>query len=642
MFKSNMLCCFIIWLFMVVCQVVAIKQLSDIVIAFLTVTTVVLTSTSVLVMAEEFEQLPESLQKISFTLVHNRRSRTAFICGVIVIMAMTSSSSLLILKTNDETTDATESKLFLKQPFYLSNLTIINSDSLTLNTSEKTREFLWNLLTNGRNLTSLEAPKQNCSDSCFKSLLKTVDIEELMKEAENISLLNNETATVINSMNHKLQLLNQTLSSLNITRRKRSVPNDTEIVLLPVLVQRGNRIERSDNDTRSEATCQHPEYIVFTWILCLIALATALKLYYLIKLFLALVMLVAYTVLILVPYEEEFRLNVGSNQIPLSAQMLILLTVFFLMVAYHARLVEVTSRLDFLWKQQAERELNDMQETRHTNTQLLKNILPDHVAKHFLSNDRNSEELYSQSRDEVGVLFASIPNFTEFYSEDINKGLECIRLLNEIIADFDELLDEERFSTIEKIKTVSATATYMAASGLNPTHKDCLNTDSPEHLCALIDFAIAMRQKLEDINKDSFNNFGLRVGVSCGSLVCGVIGARKPVFDIWGNTVNEASRMDSTGVIGQIQVPKYTAQLLGVRGYEVKKRGLIEVKGKGQMETYFVMGRHQGRPPSFQRQPSHYSTLAAVVYAMAQTRRKHTGHTRKYSVVTKDQTLTSE
>lgn len=88
------------------------------------------------------------------------------------------------------------------------------------------------------------------------------------------------------------------------------------------------------------------------------------------------------------------------------------------------------------------------------------------------------------------MLFGSIPNFTDFYSEDINKGVECIRLLNEIIgkmdtfliysqssihfcliADFDELLDEERFSTIEKIKTVSATATYMAASGLNPSHK---------------------------------------------------------------------------------------------------------------------------------------------------------------------------
>lgn len=77
--------------------------------------------------------------------------------------------------------------------------------------------------------------------------------------------------------------------------------------------------------------------------------------------------------------------------IPLSAQMLILLTVFFLIVAYHARLVEVTSRLDFLWKQQAERELADMQETRQNNTQLLKNILPDHVAKHFLRNERNCD-----------------------------------------------------------------------------------------------------------------------------------------------------------------------------------------------------------------------------------------------------------
>lgn len=68
--------------------------------------------------------------------------------------------------------------------------------------------------------------------------------------------------------------------------------------------------------------------------------------------------------------------------------MLILLFVFFVMVSYHARLVEVTSRLDFLWKQQAERELAEMEETRHNNTQLLKNILPDHVAKHFLTEER--------------------------------------------------------------------------------------------------------------------------------------------------------------------------------------------------------------------------------------------------------------
>ena len=70
-----------------------------------------------------------------------------------------------------------------------------------------------------------------------------------------------------------------------------------------------------------------------------------------------------------------------------------------------------------------------------------------------------------------------------------------------------------------------------------------------------------MRQRLEDVNIHSFNNFDLRVGISCGPLVGGVIGARKPVFDIWGNTVNEASRMDSTGEMGKIQVPAELAKV---------------------------------------------------------------------------------
>lgn len=82
-----------------------------------------------------------------------------------------------------------------------------------------------------------------------------------------------------------------------------------------------------------------------------------------------------------------------------------------------------------------------------------------------------------------------------------------------------------------------------------------------EHVCALVDFAIAMRHRLDDVNTHSFNHFRLRVGLSCGSLVGGVIGARKPVYDIWGNTVNEASRMDSTGAMGCIQVPRYTADV---------------------------------------------------------------------------------
>lgn len=98
------------------------------------------------------------------------------------------------------------------------------------------------------------------------------------------------------------------------------------------------------------------------------------------------------------------------------------------------------------------------------NRKLLANILPVHVAEHFLSS-ANTEELYHEQCDSVCIMFASIPNFSEFYVEleGNNEGVECLRLLNEIIADFDELLSQEKFRYVEKIKSTGAT--YMAASG---------------------------------------------------------------------------------------------------------------------------------------------------------------------------------
>lgn len=135
--------------------------------------------------------------------------------------------------------------------------------------------------------------------------------------------------------------------------------------------------------------CVHPEYLVFTWVLCLIALATTLKLYFLVKTLLASVMVAVYTALTSLAYPQVFSQNETDRRtMPLSSQMLLLLIVFLVLVAYHARLVEVTSRLDFLWKREAERELTEMRETRTNNRQLLRNILPDHVAHHFLSSSR--------------------------------------------------------------------------------------------------------------------------------------------------------------------------------------------------------------------------------------------------------------
>lgn len=372
-------------------------------------------------------------------------------------------------------------------------------------------------------------------------------------------------------------------------------------------------------ESAESSLCCYPQYYMFSWMLCMVACSAFIKLNYLIKVVMLAGMALTDIVLVKVFFPTVFRRSHKGYEVIVSVddRMPILIAVFFYIVVYHCRLTEVTSRLDFLWKRQAQANLQSMREICSYNTQLLRNVLPDHVATYFLTHDRKNEELYAQSYVCCGVLFASIPNFANFYSEDINNGVECIRLLNEIIFDFDQLLDDERFQCLEKIKTISST--YMAASGLNPKDQ---NLCAWVHLTALVDFAFSMKEALEDVNKHSFNNFKLRVGISHGPLVGGVIGARKPVYDIWGNTVNEASRMDSTGSLDHIQVPRATAQLLEEHGYNVQYRGPVQVKGKGTMETYYVLGKKIARVRSMNRHPSTRSTLAAFVYGLVQARKK--------------------
>jgi adenylate cyclase 1 len=120
----------------------------------------------------------------------------------------------------------------------------------------------------------------------------------------------------------------------------------------------------------------------------------------------------------------------------------VVVVIFVLAVALHGRQVEWMARLDFLWQLQAREEKMDMEALQSSNRRILFNLLPAHVATHFLDNQfRSNMELYSQSYHRVGVIFASITNFHEFYMElDLNnQGVECLRLLNEIIADFDEV-----------------------------------------------------------------------------------------------------------------------------------------------------------------------------------------------------------
>ncbi|XP_018594455.1 adenylate cyclase type 2-like isoform X2 [Scleropages formosus] len=278
----------------------------------------------------------------------------------------------------------------------------------------------------------------------------------------------------------------------------------------------------------------------------------------------------------------------------------IYITLFLLTILLIIWQNEYCCRKDFLLKNKNRLEQDEIETRENLNRLLLENVLPAHVATLFVGENKKNEDLYYQSYDCVCVMFASIPDFKEFYTEcDINKeGLECLRLLNEIIADFDELLSKPKFSGVEKIKTIGST--YMAAAGLSGTPGQENNQDRERQQAQIgnmVEFAIALISKLDGINRHSFNSFRLRVGINHGPVIAGVIGARKPQYDIWGNTVNVASRMESTGELGKIQVTEETATVLQKLGYSCKCRGLINVKGKGELKTFFVctdMSKSQG------------------------------------------------
>ncbi|XP_071753479.1 adenylate cyclase type 7 isoform X1 [Centroberyx gerrardi] len=278
----------------------------------------------------------------------------------------------------------------------------------------------------------------------------------------------------------------------------------------------------------------------------------------------------------------------------------IYITLFLVTMLIISQQNESCFRQDFLLKNKNHTEQDEIETRENLNRLLLENVLPAHVAALFVGENKKNEDLYYKSYDCVCVMFASVPDFKEFYTEcDINKeGLECLRLLNEIIADFDELLSKPKFSGVEKIKTIGST--YMAAAGLSGTPGQENNQDRERQQAQIgnmVEFAIALIGKLDGINRHSFNSFRLRVGINHGPVIAGVIGARKPQYDIWGNTVNVASRMESTGELGKIQVTEETSYVLQKLGYSCECRGLINVKGKGELKTFFVctdMSKQQG------------------------------------------------
>jgi len=202
---------------------------------------------------------------------------------------------------------------------------------------------------------------------------------------------------------------------------------------------------------------------------------------------------------------------------------------------------------------------------------LLLNVLPAPIADRL----KRHEGVIAEQHDQVTVLFADLVGFTAHSAA--MEARDLVSLLDRIFSAFDLLADAEG---LEKIKTIGDA--YMVAGGIPSPRTD--------HVEAVARMALAMRAEIASIAGTTAHGWlAVRIGIDTGPAVAGVIGQRKFIYDLWGDTVNTASRMESHGVPGEIQVTARTAEALGP-DFVVRSRGTIEVKGKGPMETFLLEG----------------------------------------------------
>ena len=200
---------------------------------------------------------------------------------------------------------------------------------------------------------------------------------------------------------------------------------------------------------------------------------------------------------------------------------------------------------------------------------LLLNVLPKEIANQL----KEEEGAIASSVDEATVLFADIVGFTPLSAR--LSARELVDLLNQIFSEFDRLAESHG---LEKIKTIGDA--YMVAGGI-PIPR----TDSAR---AVAKMALDMQRAISRFQTDRGETFQIRIGINTGPVVAGVIGIKKFIYDLWGDTVNVASRMESTGVPGSIQVTETTYEQLRDK-YRFQMRGFVEVKGKGKMKTYWLL-----------------------------------------------------
>jgi len=203
--------------------------------------------------------------------------------------------------------------------------------------------------------------------------------------------------------------------------------------------------------------------------------------------------------------------------------------------------------------------------------ELLLNVLPEPIAARL----KRGQEPIADHYDDISVLFADLAGFTVRSAHETPAA--TVAVLNEVFSVFDDLV---RRYGLEKIRTIGDS--YMVAAGA-PVAR-------PDHLSAICEMALDLQRAVERLNRDKDWDLSFRVGINCGPAVAGIVGRQKFHYDVWGDTVNLASRMESHGLPDRIQVTEAVYERLKSE-FVFERRGFIEVKGKGSMLTYLLLGR---------------------------------------------------
>jgi class 3 adenylate cyclase len=295
-------------------------------------------------------------------------------------------------------------------------------------------------------------------------------------------------------------------------------------------------------------------------LLLIVAAYTFIRLRFVYATVVSLLIAVAYNVAELLAGEAPLGMVLRSDLYLLTANVIG-------MVACYG--IEFYTRRDFVQRQLLKAEEAQVED-------LLLNVLPQSVCERL----KRERAWMAESFSEATILFADIAHFTELAAHVTAE--EVVALLNRVFSAFDELVEKHQ---VEKIKTIGDA--YMVVGGVPVTR--------PDHAEAVAELALDMLDAIRRLNALRDEPLRLRLGMHTGPVVAGVIGTKKFSYDLWGDAVNTASRMESHGLADAIHVTRSTYERLRDR-FVLERRGAIEVKGKGEMVTYLLLGRRTEAP----------------------------------------------